>query len=148
MENVGEKECKSRLCPSTWAYCGQANSFQHSFHCLFCHGYEERGQESAGVLAVEDLAVPGPAMHVARMARRFATTVTIYTHGVSGITKKLEEAAHGTGIKVDSRPILRLTKGSDGSEVEITFEDGTRRTEGFLVSWHSLPYGTYNPTAF
>lgn len=91
------------------------------------------------MLAVEDLAIPGPAMHVARMARRFATTVTIYTHGAAEITEELEKAAQGTGIKIDSRPIAQLTKGPGESDVEITFEDGTRRMEGFLVSTHSLP---------
>jgi hypothetical protein len=26
-----------------------------SFHCLFCHGYEERGAASAGVFAIDEL---------------------------------------------------------------------------------------------
>lgn len=77
-----------------------------------------------------------PAMHVARMARRFATTVTIYTHGAQELTQALEKASDGTGIRVDSRPIARLVKGQGKSDVEVAFEDGTQRMEGFLVMIH------------
>ncbi|KAJ5190858.1 Pyridine nucleotide-disulfide oxidoreductase class-II [Penicillium longicatenatum] len=103
------------------------------FHCLFCHGFEERGCETAAVLAIGDMANVMPAMHVARMARRFATTVTIYTHGAQELTQALEKASDGTGIRVDSRPIARLVKGQGKSDVEVAFEDGTQRMEGFLV---------------
>lgn len=103
------------------------------FHCLFCHGFEERGCEAAGVLAIGDMANTMAAMHVARMARRFATTVTIYTHGAQEVTQALEKASYHTGIKVDSRPITRLVKGPGPSDVDVEFEDGTHRTEGFLA---------------
>ncbi|KAJ5187892.1 hypothetical protein N7449_010886 [Penicillium cf. viridicatum] len=103
------------------------------FHCLFCHGFEERGCEAAGVLAIGDMANTMAAMHVARMARRFATTVTIYTHGAQEVTQALEKASYDTGIKVDSRPITRLVKGPGPSDVDVEFEDGTHRTEGFLA---------------
>ncbi|KAJ5266580.1 Pyridine nucleotide-disulfide oxidoreductase class-II [Penicillium angulare] len=102
------------------------------FHCLFCHGFEERGGESAGVLAIDDVANVKLAMHLARMARRFAPIVTIYTHGAEELTKELEKAVHGTGIKVDGQPIARLIKGSGESDVEIKFQDGTQRVEAFL----------------
>ncbi|KAJ5401128.1 hypothetical protein N7465_011617 [Penicillium sp. CMV-2018d] len=103
------------------------------FHCLFCHGFEERGCETAGVLAIGDMANTMSAMHVARMARRFATTVTIYTHGAQEVTQALEKASHGMGIKIDSRPIARLAKGLGPSDVEVEFEDGTHSKEGFLA---------------
>ncbi|KGO74476.1 Pyridine nucleotide-disulfide oxidoreductase, class-II [Penicillium italicum] len=103
------------------------------FHCLFCHGFEERGCKSAGVLAIGDMANIMAAMHVARMARRFAMTVTIYTHGAQELTEALEKASHGTGIKVDSRVITRLVKGLGPSDVEVGLEDGTQIMEGFLV---------------
>ncbi|KAJ5976721.1 hypothetical protein N7501_000063 [Penicillium viridicatum] len=103
------------------------------FHCLFCHGFEERGCETAGVLAIGDMANTVAAMHVARMARRFATTVTIYTHGPQELTQALEKASHDMGIKIDSRPIARLAKGPGPSDVDVEFEDGTHRKEGFLA---------------
>ncbi|KNG82810.1 thioredoxin reductase GliT-like protein [Aspergillus nomiae NRRL 13137] len=103
------------------------------FHCLFCHGYEERGCASAGLLAVGDVAEPRAAMHFARMARRFSTTVTVYTDGAEELAHTLEESASGTGIKVDRRKISKLVKGPGASDVQIVFEDGTQVTEGFLT---------------
>ncbi|KAJ5206573.1 Pyridine nucleotide-disulfide oxidoreductase class-II [Penicillium cf. griseofulvum] len=103
------------------------------FHCLFCHGFEERGCESVGVLAIGDMASIKPVMHVARMARRFATTVTIYTHGAEELTQELEKATRDTGFKVDSRAIKKLVMGPGASDVEVGFEDGTQKMEGFLV---------------
>ncbi|KAK9241406.1 hypothetical protein V1525DRAFT_335057 [Lipomyces kononenkoae] len=102
------------------------------FHCLFCHGFEERGCASAAVLAIGGMADSMPAMHVARMAKRFAATVTIYTHGAEELTEELEKVALGTTIKVDKRPIARLIKGPV-AEVDVIFEDGTKTVEGFLV---------------
>ncbi|PIG89333.1 thioredoxin reductase GliT-like protein [Aspergillus arachidicola] len=103
------------------------------FHCLFCHGFEERGCASVGVLAVGDTGNVEAAMRVARMARRFADSVTIYTHGAEELSQALEDAADGTGIKVDKRPISRLVKGASKSEVQIVFKDLTIKTEGFLT---------------
>ena len=103
------------------------------FHCLFCHGYEERGCASAGLLAVGDVAEPRVAMHFARMARRFTTTVTLYTDGAEELAHALKESASGTGIKVDNRKISKLVKGPGASDVQIVFQDGTQVTEGFLV---------------
>lgn len=105
-----------------------------SFHCLFCHGYEERGCVSAGLLAVGDVANPMVAIHFARMAKRFATTVTLYTDGAEELAQTLKESARGTGIKVDMRKISKLAKGPGESDVQVIFEDGTQVTEGFLVS--------------
>ena len=51
------------------------------FHCLFCHGYEEKNVVSAGVLAVGDISAPMMSLHMARMAKRLAPKVTIYTDG-------------------------------------------------------------------
>ncbi|GFF30492.1 thioredoxin reductase [Aspergillus udagawae] len=106
------------------------------FHCLFCHGFEERGCASVGVLAVGDTGNTVAAMlvaRVARMARRFADSVTIYTHGAEELGQVLKDAAEGTGIKVGKRPISRLVKGESKSEVQIVFEDGMNNTEGFLT---------------
>ncbi|KAE8374179.1 hypothetical protein BDV26DRAFT_284499 [Aspergillus bertholletiae] len=103
------------------------------FHCLFCHGYEERGCASAGLLAVGDMANPTAAMHFARMAKRFTPTVTLYTNGADELAHTLQDASRGTGIKVDQRKISKLVKGCGASDVQIVFEDGAQITEGFLT---------------
>ncbi|KAL6808126.1 hypothetical protein V8C40DRAFT_259859 [Trichoderma camerunense] len=103
------------------------------FHCLFCHGYEERGLASAGVLAVGDCASLGPAMHLARMARRLAGKVTVYTDGAVELSQAIEEPLRAAGFELDSRHIARVSNGSGHSETKLEFDDGTIRTEGFLV---------------
>lgn len=91
------------------------------------------------MLAIGDMANTMAAMHVARMAQRFSTTVTIYTHGAQEVTQALEKARHDTGIRIDGRLITRLVKGPGPSDVDVEFEDGTRRKEGFLVSIPPVP---------
>lgn len=106
-----------------------------SFHCLFCHGFEERDSASAGVLAVGDIASVGAALHLARMAKRLAPTVTIYTNGAEDLYEQIILGLNGSEIKVDKRRIARLEQGS-GSEqtrVIVHLEDGTDIREGFLV---------------
>ncbi|KAK4862875.1 hypothetical protein LT330_003008 [Penicillium expansum] len=57
----------------------------------------------------------------------------LYTHGAQERTEALEKTSHDKGIKVDSRPVTRLVKGPGPSDVEVGFEDSTKRIEGFLV---------------
>lgn len=109
----------------------------YSFHCLFCHGYEDRGQESVGILAVGDCAATGPALHLARMARRLAAKVTIYTDGAFELSQALETPLKAGGFELDSRRILKLAPAPGESGVSMNFDDGTDTTEGFLVSMHS-----------
>ncbi len=59
------------------------------FHCLFCHGYEERGAASAGILAVGSRAPADRAMYLARYANRLADKVTIHTNGDENVTTSL-----------------------------------------------------------
>ncbi|RDW70939.1 thioredoxin reductase [Coleophoma cylindrospora] len=106
------------------------------YHCLFCHGYEDRGVPSAGVLAVEDIANVQRAMHLAGMARRLTEKVTIYTNGNEQLKQDLAQNAKvdGERIRVDSRRIVRFEKGTRNSEVLVHFEQPTQiLTEGFLV---------------
>ena len=103
------------------------------FHCLFCHGYEEKNVKSAGVLAVGDIANPFGALHLARMAKRLTPNVTIYTDGADELAQKTAEAAIDDDIKVESKTISRLEKGEQSSVI-MHFKDGQTFTEGFLVS--------------
>lgn len=103
------------------------------FHCLFCHGYEEKNVNSAGVLAVGDMANPSRALHLARMAKRLTPNVTIYTDGADELAQKTAEAAADDDIKVESKMIKRLEKGEESSVI-LHFKDAQTFTEGFLVS--------------
>src|SRR4051812_35572264 len=87
-----------------------------SFHCLFCHGYEERGASTAGVLAMDDCAPAPAALHMARFANRLAQKVTIYTHDNDSVTKDIEQALSQCNpdsktrknVNIDSRKIAKF----------------------------------------
>lgn len=112
-----------------------------SFHCLFCHGYEERGAPSAGVFAIDDCAPSHFAVHLARFANRLASKVTIYTNGNKAATKGIQEVLSkarpeskaAQNISVEPRKIAKLVKGGRKAEVEVFLEDGTKKLEGFIA---------------
>lgn len=75
--------------------------------------------------------------HMARMARRLAGDVTIYTDGNEELAEQLRKTLENDqNISIDNRQIRRLTKGAKAAEVDITFADGETVTEGFIVSTH------------
>ncbi|SMQ47118.1 unnamed protein product [Zymoseptoria tritici ST99CH_3D7] len=104
------------------------------FACLFCHGYEDRGKASVGVLAIGKNMGPAPTLMTARMARRLADSVTLYTNGDESTTAQLKQAIGDLSIfKIDPRRIVRLRKAEDGAEVSLEFKSGEETTEGFLA---------------
>lgn len=105
------------------------------YHCLFCEGYEDRGAESVGVLAVGELGNAAAAVHVSRMAKRLAKRVVVYTNGVKELE---EEIVAGLGedpvVVLDSRRVVRLEKAKEGtSEVVVHLEDGSAVKQGFVA---------------
>jgi thioredoxin reductase len=112
-----------------------------SYHCLFCHGYEERNSASVGVLAMDDCSPAPMALHLARFANRLADKVIIYTNGNDVVTASIKEMLSGVGpesktaknISVDDRKILKFVKGSKKGEIEIFFTEGGSKVEGFLA---------------
>lgn len=95
-----------------------------SYHCLFCHGFEQSGSESAGVIAVENM-VPPMAAHFAKMSRPFARKVIIYTNGSKIVAEALAPLIQGVpDIEVDSRSIKRLIPGLQGREPAIELDNG------------------------
>lgn len=104
------------------------------FHCLFCHGFEERGAESVGVLAGGMVIAPEAIAHVTPMAKRLSKSVTVYTNGDADLASAVRSKLKSTKIHFDSRVIKRLSLVGSGPSVEVTFEDGTTKTEGFLVN--------------
>ncbi|KAI1381677.1 FAD/NAD(P)-binding domain-containing protein [Hypoxylon crocopeplum] len=103
------------------------------YHCLFCHGYEQRGSESSGVLAINDVAPIPIALHVSRNAAQFTKHVTIYTNGdTSKIDAFQAEIGPTAPFTVDSRRITKFVLGPDQLGIKIHFEDGTTKDEAFL----------------
>lgn len=107
------------------------------FHCLFCHGYEERGHDSAGLLAIGPLQNTGHASGVARMASRLAGQVNIYTNGNPDFGAEVRALLKSTKrFHIENRRVSRFEKdtsvaGSAG--VLVVLEDGTVNKEGFVA---------------
>lgn len=104
------------------------------FHCLFCHGYEERDAESVGVLVGGMVKTPETVMHVAKMAKRLSKAVTIYTNQDPEITEPLKKLIHSSKISIDTRPIAGLSLLDEGPELHVKFEDGASTVLGFIAS--------------
>ncbi|KAJ0167697.1 putative thioredoxin reductase [Colletotrichum tanaceti] len=110
------------------------------FHCLFCHGFEERGAERVGVLAFGMTGNLKMATHIGHMARPLGGKVTIYTHGNSSLASEIS-AMDGNPFKLDTRRIakMRMAGGGGGDEgehptgVTLTLDDGEEVTERFLA---------------
>ncbi|KAF2264631.1 FAD/NAD(P)-binding domain-containing protein [Lojkania enalia] len=103
------------------------------YHCFFCKGFEDRGAQSIGILAVDSLAAVPFAMHAGRAATPFTKQVVVYTNGNKTLASEFEAAFMGSPVfKTDSRVIKKLVKASTGAEVTIQFDDGSEVTEGFL----------------
>lgn len=108
---------------------------QTSFHCLYCHGWEEKGNPSAGMLAEGDTGAVVPALHFARQALRMVDQVTLYTNGNEQLANDLRatlEAAPAP-MSVDSKKITKLVKSPERARIMLEFEDGTSTTEAFLA---------------
>ncbi|KAK8044775.1 hypothetical protein PG993_004799 [Apiospora rasikravindrae] len=121
------------------------------YHCLFCHGYEQRGATSAGVLAVDWIGSTKMAMHMAHMAASLAKVVTIYTNGNEALAAEMAQALsvagyeNGQKYQTDSRAIaaIELTAEDDEDDdavvahrnlVRLRFQDGSQPVgEAFLA---------------
>jgi gliotoxin/aspirochlorine biosynthesis thioredoxin reductase len=111
------------------------------FHCLFCHGYEERGAKSAGLLAIDDCSPAPIALHMARYANRLAEEVAVYTDGNEAVTEVITALLGGLepssksarNISAEARKIVRLRKLEKWAGVEVELEGGEKKVEGFLV---------------
>ncbi|KAI0915148.1 hypothetical protein F4823DRAFT_571098 [Ustulina deusta] len=107
------------------------------FHCLFCHGYEERGASSAGILASGLLGNAMFALPASRMAGRLAGTVNVYTDGNEAFGAKVRAALKSTKrFRIENRKITGVAKDPDvqgEAGVLVTLEDGTVNREGFIA---------------
>ncbi|KAI0423892.1 FAD/NAD(P)-binding domain-containing protein [Xylaria sp. FL1042] len=102
------------------------------FHCLFCHGYEDKGATSAGVLVVSPILIPALAVHMAENAAQLSKTVSLYTDGNEDMASQLA-SVQSSQFKVEARKIKRLTASKTSNSVTVEFTDGTQKEEKFLV---------------
>lgn len=118
------------------------------FHCLFCHGFEERNAESVGVLATGLITAPEILIHIGRMAKSLAKHVTIYTNGNADVAASLPAMIRSSKITINDRPIARFAMADSAGEgeapssrVRISFADGSPdQVEGFVASHPSLEH--------
>ncbi|KAI0458760.1 FAD/NAD(P)-binding domain-containing protein [Xylaria acuta] len=107
------------------------------FHCLFCHGYEERGAASAGLIASGLLGNTMFAPPISRMANRLASTVNVYTDGNQQLGAEIRAVLKSTKkFRIEDRKIKALAKDPDvqgEAGVLVTLEDGTVYREGFIA---------------
>ncbi|KAI0006990.1 FAD/NAD(P)-binding domain-containing protein [Xylariaceae sp. FL0662B] len=102
------------------------------FHCLFCHGYEDRGAHSSGVLVVSPILIAPLAVHMAENAAQLTDQVTLYTNANDDMTVQLKAVANDK-FKVEPRQIKRLVDSQQGRSVRVEFSDGSSKEEKFLV---------------
>lgn len=76
----------------------------------------------------------GPTIVIARMAKRLAEDVTIYTDGDEALAEEYRRVLSKSQIKVDTRAVVSLEKEQLGANVTVHFGDQSKKTEGFLVS--------------
>lgn len=78
-------------------------------HCLLCHGHEERGAASVGILALDSFAEVSTVLRVARSCKQFASKVRIYTNGNKRVATQLRAVADQVpGCDVEPAVIERL----------------------------------------
>lgn len=105
-----------------------------SFHCLYCHGFEERGAESVGVFAGGMISNADMLAHVTPMAKRLSHSVTVYTNANTSLIAPIQSKIHSSKVHYDDRKITSFALVNDGPSVKITFEDGSSKVEGFVVN--------------
>ncbi|KAL5590193.1 hypothetical protein FOBRF1_013750 [Fusarium oxysporum] len=117
------------------------------YHCLFCHGYDDVGKPSAGILALGEISSPAAATALARSAKQITSKVVIYTSNNPGVQTAIAAllGQNNTAITTDDREIASLALGSEGSGIVITFADGSSVQEAFLA--HKPPTKLNGPFA-
>ncbi|RYP13120.1 hypothetical protein DL767_010879 [Monosporascus sp. MG133] len=103
------------------------------YPCMFQFGFEDRGAQSAGLLAVDGLASASMAAALADDGHRFSHDFTIYTNGDSTLASELGKTVTAYGIKVDDRKIRELHADEGRKGIAVDFGDGSSKTEAFLV---------------
>ncbi|KUI72592.1 Thioredoxin reductase [Cytospora mali] len=108
------------------------------FHCLFCHGYESKGGESAGLFAFDMFGGTSTVPRVGNMVLQLSKNLRIYTNGKGDIASESEASSWRPDFKsrvtIEKRPIRSIRMVAWGqSEVLVTLEDGTQFKESYIT---------------
>ena len=102
---------------------------------MFCHGYEDTGTKSAGLLAIPPLINKDMCFTLACMVRQFSASLTYYTNGNQQLTDEIQlllKPKPEAAMKVDDRQIARVEPAAGGG-ITVHFADGTSAHEAFLA---------------
>ncbi|KAF4546529.1 Pyridine nucleotide-disulfide oxidoreductase class-2 [Lasiodiplodia theobromae] len=110
-------------------------------HCMFCHGFEETGAASAGVLATDLLSNKEMCVMLASMARQFVGSIVIYTNGSEEVAAEVQSVLPSTALNytIDTRKTSKVApvraEDEEGSVGGITlyFPDDDSTTHAFLA---------------
>jgi pyruvate/2-oxoglutarate dehydrogenase complex dihydrolipoamide dehydrogenase (E3) component len=87
-----------------------------------------------GILASDMVgADPSMVMMICRMAKRLSKHVTIYTNNHPDFASSFDPLLRNANMTVDTRSIASVSLVEQGPQVELTFSDGSKHVEGFLV---------------
>lgn len=75
------------------------------------------------------------------MAKRLASSVTVYTNGNTSLAATVRANLHSTKIHFDTRAITRLELIASGPCVRVHFADGGSKVEAFLVNHPDVEQG-------
>ncbi|KAI1171576.1 FAD/NAD(P)-binding domain-containing protein [Nemania sp. FL0916] len=106
------------------------------YQCLPFEGYEQRGNESSGVLALQGAATILQILQLARNAAQLTKSVTIYTNGNASFTAQIKEAIGlESPFTVDDRRFLGFERSPEEEKgrIKISFLDGSNKWEAFLT---------------
>ncbi|KAI1323257.1 hypothetical protein F5Y16DRAFT_412782 [Xylariaceae sp. FL0255] len=105
-----------------------------NFHYLFCHGYEERGASSTGVLEISPLVIPAFVMQMAQNAAQLSESVTVYTSGNEDLASYISATTQNLNSKfrIESRQISRVAAAGTGTLV-VELVNGEKKEEKFLA---------------
>lgn len=107
-----------------------------SFHRQVHRGFEVAGCASAGVLAVKGDGTLFKARHLALEAKAPARSVTIYTNGNEDLAAEVEAALTERPVGTctfNTKKIKKLVKGPLANDVRVELEDGTSKTENYII---------------
>ncbi|KAF1974454.1 FAD-dependent pyridine nucleotide-disulfide oxidoreductase-like protein [Bimuria novae-zelandiae CBS 107.79] len=112
---------------------------RYIFHCLFCHGFEQRGSESAGLLVLDKTVLSNEveiAVHFGHLAKQFAKKITVFLDSIAELLEDPRiKGLESQGFLINSKPIARITYAPDPEPgfATVHLEDGSEEDMSFLV---------------